>query len=585
MLLLALAAGTAYGRVGDGWGTNIHFVAEGAVGEMAMLSKAFKVARMDFHWAVVEKQCGSYNFSAYDGLLSTMKAHGVRPYWILDYGNPCYPPAPPPDCSTKAKCSANCPTKPLPTCSDGVYYCCGVCSGVHICPTNAYLKTCACNNNNPLEIVGVNNITNGDPRLEKSAPCNTAECIAAFGRFAAAAVEHFKGHDIIFECLNEPNGMGGDNATDITALCLSAGTHFSAAKELFVGPATSTFDPDYMATAMDAGILGAFGALSVHPYRPLAPDTVLDDWSKLRGMMQTHGQTAAQRSMPMISGEWGYTSALPPCSYGNRVSEHTQAAYLARMWLSNMLGNVSISINYDWRDGSNPTDCESGFGSVHCNATGNQSMPFLPKLKYRAALALQSSVGEFDRVGQRIKPSHVAPVNLPHTNVFVQPFFTDSSGTGARGSESTAAVAFAVWTNGTSAKGECTPSTPIDQRADCGHLHINESACLSPANPKGPGCCWNPEDKGGGPECFKKRDRIVAVEANVSFTAEGYALSCWLVHDLFGQVLPQPRGRVCAGPAGGLDVTVPVMRGATASSPIYLLPTPVAVDHAGVPSP
>jgi polysaccharide biosynthesis protein PslG len=43
-------------------------------------------------WGAIEKTCGTYDFSAYDTLLSEMQAAGVRPYWILDYSNPCYGP-------------------------------------------------------------------------------------------------------------------------------------------------------------------------------------------------------------------------------------------------------------------------------------------------------------------------------------------------------------------------------------------------------------------------------------------------------------------------------------------------------------
>lgn len=39
-------------RVGDAWGTNIHWTQERAAGEAAMLARAFKLARMDFHWSM-----------------------------------------------------------------------------------------------------------------------------------------------------------------------------------------------------------------------------------------------------------------------------------------------------------------------------------------------------------------------------------------------------------------------------------------------------------------------------------------------------------------------------------------------------
>ena len=83
----------------------------------------------------------------------------------------------------------------------------------------------------------------GKPRPAPNAGCDTDQCIAAFGRFAAATAQHFRGRGIVFECLNEPNGMGNDNATDIAAICLAAGQGFAEAGEVFVGPATAGIMP------------------------------------------------------------------------------------------------------------------------------------------------------------------------------------------------------------------------------------------------------------------------------------------------------------------------------------------------------
>ena len=47
-------------RVGDSWGTNIHWTAEPVPGEAAQLAEAFKIVRMDFSWSRIE--------SAYAGL-------------------------------------------------------------------------------------------------------------------------------------------------------------------------------------------------------------------------------------------------------------------------------------------------------------------------------------------------------------------------------------------------------------------------------------------------------------------------------------------------------------------------------------
>lgn len=75
LLVLAAVAAVACARLGDSWGTNIHWT-QGQPGEAAMLSKAFKVARMDFGWQTVEAQCGVYNFTQYDGLLEAMESNG-----------------------------------------------------------------------------------------------------------------------------------------------------------------------------------------------------------------------------------------------------------------------------------------------------------------------------------------------------------------------------------------------------------------------------------------------------------------------------------------------------------------------------
>lgn len=76
--------------VPQGLGVNIHFTAP-KPGEMEMLSEAgFKWVRMDFFWANIEKEKGVYDFSAYDGLVSSLNKHHIKALFILDYGNPLY---------------------------------------------------------------------------------------------------------------------------------------------------------------------------------------------------------------------------------------------------------------------------------------------------------------------------------------------------------------------------------------------------------------------------------------------------------------------------------------------------------------
>jgi hypothetical protein len=103
-------------------------------------------------------------------------------------------------------------------------------------------------------------------------------------------------------------------------------------------------DFGYIEDTFKAGILDAFTAVSVHPYRAAPPDDALADFARLRALIVQYAP-AGKADMPVYSGEWGYTSAQPPgCTYGNRANETDQGRYLARMWLANLISNASLSI-------------------------------------------------------------------------------------------------------------------------------------------------------------------------------------------------------------------------------------------------
>jgi polysaccharide biosynthesis protein PslG len=99
--MLAMLLGTAFATGADagefispaipgGFGVNIHFT-DAQPGELEMLAAAgFKFIRMDFDWAVIEREPGVYDFTAYERLLDQLEAHGLRALLILDYANPLY---------------------------------------------------------------------------------------------------------------------------------------------------------------------------------------------------------------------------------------------------------------------------------------------------------------------------------------------------------------------------------------------------------------------------------------------------------------------------------------------------------------
>ena len=85
--------------VPEGLGVNIHFVAPSPVEErdLDMIAYAgFKLVRMDLFWHLVERERGSYDLSGYRALTEALRRRGVRPLYILDYGNPLYDDGLPP---------------------------------------------------------------------------------------------------------------------------------------------------------------------------------------------------------------------------------------------------------------------------------------------------------------------------------------------------------------------------------------------------------------------------------------------------------------------------------------------------------
>jgi hypothetical protein len=394
---------------------------------VAMLSQAFKLARIGFSWSETERTKGHYNFSAYDSLHAILQSHGVQPYWILQRGNLLY-------ASSVA--------------------------------------------------------------AEKRG-CHTSECLRAFGNFAAAAAKHFgakSSYVPIWECTNEPNGhiklrdgsvVHAVSAATLVAQCSRAGASFKRLGQLFVGPTTTSFDWEYINATMSGGLLSAVGGVSVHGYRTpdQVPETILSDWAQLRHMIEQYGRSREEKATPMISGEWGYTTARAPCSDPFRVSETLQASYLARMWLVNTLAGVPISINYDWRDdGTVPTSGEAHYGSVREARSGdNGSMtqqPFEPKPKYIAALALQHGLGNFQSFAGRVRPLFIHPASAPLDGIFVLRFENQShDGSSTDGP----AAGFAVWTNGTIGFSSSCGGDP-GHRVQCGRVGITRDECLSPNN-------------------------------------------------------------------------------------------------------
>ena len=213
---------------------------------------------------------------------------------------------------------------------------------------------------------------------------------AAFARFAAAAATHYKSRGVWWEIWNEPNldqfWKPEPSARDYAALLSEAARAIRAAdpEARVLGPATSGFPWEFLETILQKGELDGLTAVSVHPYRGSAPETVIDDYARLRQLLRLHGhQALGLRPFPLVSSEWGYSTVHHG---GQRIGEDRQAAYLARLMLVNAAQEIDLSIWYDAsNDGADPKETEHNFGLV--------TQDRKPKPAYLAARTLAAMAG------------------------------------------------------------------------------------------------------------------------------------------------------------------------------------------------
>lgn len=328
-----------------GVGVNIHFTT-GHERDLKMIAAAgFKFVRMDFFWETTEPRKGEYNWSEFDAFSSELERHGLRPYYIFDYSNPLYEE----------------------------------------------------------NIAGTNPITH---QLEYTlASPRHPESIAAYARWAAAAAEHFHGRGVVWEIWNEPNISFWKPRPDVAQYCAMALATARAVRAAdpqacIVGPTTSGFDWKFLEAVFKSGLLDYLDGVSVHPYRQKPPETAASDFARLRELIAQYAPPG--KTIPIVSGEWGYSTSW------KSVSPETQANYIARQQLSNLLNGVPLSIWYDWKnDGRDPADGEHNFGTVGYNLT--------PKPAY---LAIQTMTRELSgySISQRYDTGNTNDFVLVLTN-------------------------------------------------------------------------------------------------------------------------------------------------------------------------
>jgi hypothetical protein len=291
---------------------------------------------MDFGWGGIEQQKGHYDWSAYEELIANLDKRGLRAVCILDYSNPLYE-----------------------------------------------------------ETVASKNPLTGREQRDTASPQHP-DSVATFSQWAAAAGQHFRGRHIIWEIWNEPNisfwkPKPNVEQYNVLALATAKAIRQVVPDATIVGPATSGIPLEYLESVFKSGLLEHLDAVSVHPYRnySLPPESAIQDYAKLRALIERYAPNEAKKTLPILSGEWGYAS------HNKGVSLETQAAFIARQQLANVLAGVPLSIWYDWKnDGPDATEREDNFGTV--------TSDLKPKPSYVAIQTLTRELSGY-RIVRRLK--------------------------------------------------------------------------------------------------------------------------------------------------------------------------------------
>jgi polysaccharide biosynthesis protein PslG len=230
-------------------------------------------------------------------------------------------------------------------------------------------------------------------------PPKTDEAKQAFARWAVAAAEHFANRGVTWELYNEPNinqfWPPKPNVGEYIALASLVGRAFrqQVPNEKLIGPATSGIDFDFLEACFKAGLLDYWSAVSVHPYRQEDPETAVNDYCRLRALIDNYRTARGSeraREIPIISGEWGFSAVW------RQMDEAKQGALFAREMLMNVANGIPLSIWYDWRDdGADPRESEHHFGLVKNSYLREQNHVYPFKPAYLAAKTLTEFLGDY----------------------------------------------------------------------------------------------------------------------------------------------------------------------------------------------
>jgi hypothetical protein len=236
----------------------------------------------------------------------------------------------------------------------------------------------------------------GNNLYNKGLPPHTDEGRAACARFCGVLAKRYAGKKVIWELWNEPNiDQFWKPKPSVKDYMLWAKAVVPAIRQAdpnacIIGPATSTIPIPYLEACFKDGLLTLVDGVSIHPYRSSqrGPETAIPEYKRLRSLVEQY--KPAGKAIPILSGEWGYTTAHMP--------REQQGKFLPRQWLANMASGMPISIWYDWHDdGTDPRENEHNFGTV--------THDYQPKPAYVAMKTLIEQLRGYQLVG-RLAPTN-----------------------------------------------------------------------------------------------------------------------------------------------------------------------------------
>jgi polysaccharide biosynthesis protein PslG len=290
------------------------------------------IVRVDLNWDWTERTLSQYNWFLYDEFARELAARGLRPLYILNRPNPLYG-------------------------------------------------------------ASVDVVVQGK-RLKGAQAPSDATAVEAFGRWAASAVERFRAFNPLWELWNEPDEAGSwpptPRPSGYVELARAAcdAIKRSVPDAFVMGPAAAQmptvwkpFKPLIGAVLADGSLMNCLDALSLHTHRfGQAPETVSRDYAVLRRtyLRNSAGPNARKR---MVDTEWGDSV------FSGGISEEKQALWLPRMYLTNLMEDVSLTNWYCLMDvGVNDREIEHRFGLVRSDGSTRPA--------YRAYQILARELGE-----------------------------------------------------------------------------------------------------------------------------------------------------------------------------------------------